>query len=101
MAAALTERVDVLVAAIRHPADAHARRQTLEAMTKRLHQDELADLAGGDGEVAIGQRRIEWLVRPEQALHAGQDDVDRWGELQRLGGPVSYTHLTLPTIYSV
>ncbi len=53
MAAALTERVDVLVAAI----DGIQPTRTLgasccEALTERLHQDELADLARGDGEVA-------------------------------------------------
>ena len=58
---------------------------SFEPPPERLHQDEIADLARGHGEIALRVARVEGLCRPEQALHAGEDHMDGGGELERLG----------------
>ena len=86
MAASVAQRIDVFLAMRRHPADLYARCLRAQPLAQRLQQHELAGLTRGDGEVARGLRGVERLIRPEQALHAGQDDVDGGRELHRLGG---------------
>ena len=86
MAAPLTQRLDGLLALTRHPADAHRGSKRLQPPPERLHQDQIADLARGHGEVALRVARVEGLCRPEQALHAGEDHMDGGGKLLRLCG---------------
>ena len=59
--------------------------------------DESGDLSGGSiaFDVRVGPVRRRWVGETGSAL-PGAQFVDRQVE-----GPVSYTHLTLPTIYSV
>ena len=56
-------------------------------------------------ERSAGQRSVEFdrLAGFEDHLAIDDNQVDAIGCLVRVlvGGPVSYTHLTLPTIYSV
>ena len=84
MTLAMAKRVDNLRAPAWHPARAHRGRDLLKPQSKWLHQDKLADLARGNGEVALGLRRVEGLGRSEQALHAGKDDMHGGGEIEGL-----------------
>src|SRR5262245_17145804 len=84
MATPPAERFDSLLALARHPADAHRRSQSLEPPPQRLHQNQIADLARGHGEIALRVAGIEGLGRTQQALHAGENDVHGGGKLLRL-----------------
>ena len=86
MTAPVAERIGVLIPVRLHPAEPLIRCERLEPLAERLHQNKLARFARGDGEIAHRKRRIERLVRPEQALHARKDDVHGGGKLERLRG---------------
>ena len=86
MTAGVAERVGVIVAVRRHPSEPHIGRNGLQALAERLHQNKLSRLARGDREIAYRKRRIERLVGPEQALHAGKDHMHGGRKLERLGG---------------
>src|SRR3974377_787794 len=85
MATPLPKSLDGFLALARHPAHAHRGRQFLEPPPKRLYQDEIAHLARGHGEIALGVARIEGLRQTEQALHAGEKEENCGGKLPRLG----------------
>src|SRR5665213_3210102 len=76
-------------------------------LRNEVGRDPVADLADVEAELLSGGSR--WLglglrkpgrVRPALIVDAEHDEL-RYGQLLNLGrvGPVSYTHLTLPTIY--
>ena len=56
-------------------------------------------LTGGAGLLLAGCDRVAQIPAARKILFAGEDM--HYGLQRALQDPVSYTHLTLPTIYSV
>ena len=55
----------------------------------------------GKMEKAVAKRYGKWEEPANQAMLAGKESLDKIAARVHKSGPVSYTHLTLPPIYSV
>ena len=67
-------------------------RSLIQKYARKLHRDR-----------SIAQGRVGIAAQDDLMLSEGAPDLSRLAAdvLSRLSCPVSYTHLTLPTIYSV
>ena len=79
-----------------------AERHEAEKLARKLAEiDPLTQCHNRRSIVTEAQRIARWAEDNGEALAFCMIDLDNFKQINDMHGPVSYTHLTLPTIYSV